>query len=378
MTIIHTPNRLLMAISAVAVLVGSTAANSDTEYEVGAGINYFMFEDDFNVADDVGFRGYGGLRFDEHWGLELVWDKLATETDPTDLGFDLSQYYLSGLYHFNQTETLQPYLSLGWGQGDFEVSDVGYSATTTSTNIGAGLKWFVNEHWVVRPSINYFMNTEIDEDFTTLGLTLAYVWGGGSTPAPAPVRAKAPADTDGDGVVDTSDRCTATPAGVRVNAQGCPLDSDGDGVFDHLDNCPDTASRLKVDVKGCPMQLSETVAIDLKVNFDSNSDVVKAEYFAEIQRVADFLAQYEGTSVVIEGHTDTSGAATYNKALSQRRANAVAAVLVNRMNVPAGRVSAKGYGEERPIADESTRAGREANRRVVAKVAAVAKSMELK
>jgi len=94
--------------------------------------------------------------------------------------------------------------------------------------------------------------------------------------------------------------------------------------------------------------------------------------------VAEFLQQYVGTSVVIEGHTDTSGSASYNKNLSQRRADAVAAVLVQQMGVSQARVSAMGYGEEQPIADESTATGREANRRVVAKVSAKVESMEEK
>jgi Outer membrane protein and related peptidoglycan-associated (lipo)proteins len=126
------------------------------------------------------------------------------------------------------------------------------------------------------------------------------------------------------------------------------------------------------------VKLSETVSIDLNVNFDSNSDVVKPAYYGEIGRVAEFLQQYVGTSVVIEGHTDTSGSASYNKNLSQRRADSVAAVLVQQMGVSQARVSAMGYGEEQPIADESTATGREANRRVVAKVSAKVESMEEK
>ena len=185
-------------------------------------------------------------------------------------------------------------------------------------------------------------------------------------------------DSDMDGVQDGMDACPNTPAGVKVDAKGCALDSDKDGVADHKDSCPDTAMQLKVDTKGCPVQLSEAVSIDLKVNFDSNSSVVKSDYFAEIRKVADFMAQYENSVVVIEGHTDTRGAAAYNKSLSQKRANAVAAVLVSEMGVAQRRVTAVGYGEEQPIADESTREGLIANRRVVAKVSASVTKLEQK
>lgn len=108
------------------------------------------------------------------------------------------------------------------------------------------------------------------------------------------------------------------------------LDSDGDGVYDDEDQCPDTAANLAVDSKGCPMKLTENVSIELKVNFDNNSDVVKEAYYPEIKRVADFMAKYSNTQVEVQGHTDSRGSAAYNKNLSQRRADAVAKVLVEK------------------------------------------------
>ncbi len=60
-------------------------------------------------------------------------------------------------------------------------------------------------------------------------------------------------DADGDGVADADDKCPNTPAGVKVDATGCPLDADGDGVADYLDKCPDTPAGVKVDATGCPL-----------------------------------------------------------------------------------------------------------------------------
>ena len=60
-------------------------------------------------------------------------------------------------------------------------------------------------------------------------------------------------DADGDGVADADDRCPNTPAGVKVDASGCPLDADGDKVPDYLDKCPDTPSGVAVDANGCPL-----------------------------------------------------------------------------------------------------------------------------
>jgi len=60
-------------------------------------------------------------------------------------------------------------------------------------------------------------------------------------------------DADGDGVADNDDKCPNTPAGVRVDASGCPVDSDGDKVPDYQDKCPDTPSGVAVDANGCPL-----------------------------------------------------------------------------------------------------------------------------
>ena len=137
-----------------------------------------------------------------------------------------------------------------------------------------------------------------------------------------------------------------------------------------LDASPDTEAGARVNAVGCYIMLKGSKEIELNVNFANNSSVVEAAYFDEIRAVADFMKQYPVTEAVIEGHTDSSGSEAYNQQLSERRANKVADVLVEEFNVDAGRVSAIGYGEARPIADNDTAAGRSANRRVVAVISA--------
>lgn len=62
-----------------------------------------------------------------------------------------------------------------------------------------------------------------------------------------------PLDADGDGVKDKADKCPNTPAGVKVNAEGCPVDTDMDGVADYLDKCANTPRGVTVDASGCPV-----------------------------------------------------------------------------------------------------------------------------
>ena len=85
-----------------------------------------------------------------------------------------------------------------------------------------------------------------------------------------------------------------------------------------------------------------------------------------MQEVATFIKEYPLTNVTIEGHTDSMGSAEYNQKLSQRRAQKVADVLVNEYGVDPNRISVAGFGEEQPIADNSTAEGRQTNRRVSA------------
>ncbi len=199
------------------------------------------------------------------------------------------------------------------------------------------------------------------------------------TPAGVRVDARGcPLDSDGDGVPDHLDRCPGTPAGVKVDAHGCPLDSDGDGVPDHLDRCPDTPAGALVNEEGCPpppprpepAPAAELIEIkpgeDLVlegVNFKTGSAELTPESNALLDRVARSLLANPEVTVEVRGHTDSVGAAEANRSLSQRRAVSVRDYLVAQGVTPQ-RLTAVGYGEDRPIADNASAEGRARNRRV--------------
>ncbi|MEH6625648.1 MAG: OmpA family protein [Motiliproteus sp.] len=175
-----------------------------------------------------------------------------------------------------------------------------------------------------------------------------------------------PMDSDGDGVIDANDQCPNTPAGVLVDRRGCALDSDKDGVPNYKDKCLRTPPGAKVDATGCQIAGKVLMEVNLDVNFATNSDIVTSAYQGDIKRVADFMKKADGSLAYIEGHTDSTGEASYNKDLSQRRAAAVADILVNDYGIARSRVKPEGYGESRPVADNKTKDGRRENRRVVA------------
>ena len=99
-----------------------------------------------------------------------------------------------------------------------------------------------------------------------------------------------------------------------------------------------------------------------EVSFDVNSATVKPAFKPSLGKVAEVLQRYD-SQVTVVGHTDSTGAESYNQQLSERRARAVLDELV-RQGVPYPRLSAVGRGEYEPRADNTTTTGRAQNRRV--------------
>ncbi len=106
----------------------------------------------------------------------------------------------------------------------------------------------------------------------------------------------------------------------------------------------------------------------LDVEFDFDKSVVKEKYYKDIQGVAEVMKKNPDLKIVVEGHTDNVGGKKYNLDLSQKRAEAIRKIMVTKFNIEPSRLMAKGFGESKPIASNSTKEGRQKNRRVEAAV----------
>lgn len=156
-------------------------------------------------------------------------------------------------------------------------------------------------------------------------------------------------DNDKDGVLDADDACPLK-VGPADN-KGCPqADRDGDTVIDAVDVCPDVPG--KVEYQGCPKAqkvklTSSGIEILEKVYFRTSRATIRSRSYAVLNNVAEVLNKHpEITKIIVEGHTDSRGSDRKNKALSQRRADAVVKYLVKK-GVDRSRLEAQGWGEER-------------------------------
>lgn len=127
-------------------------------------------------------------------------------------------------------------------------------------------------------------------------------------------------------------------------------------------------SKLVAFIQDKSLPVKDTTWFDFdRLNFASGSATILPESKEQLDNIVAILKAYPNVSVKIGGYTDDVGSADANLRLSQRRADAVMQVLVGN-GIAANRLTAEGYGEEHPVADNSTEQGRARNRRIAVKV----------
>jgi len=175
-------------------------------------------------------------------------------------------------------------------------------------------------------------------------------------------------DTDKDGINDEEDKCPSVSGVARY--EGCPVpDTDKDGINDEEDKCP-TVPGIAAQ-QGCPeiaQEVVEKVAYASRnIYFNTGSAKLLSKSFAPLNEVVKILQENPDLKLSIEGHTDNTGSADRNQQLSEERAAAVKAYFAGK-GIAASRLSSAGYGQEKPVADNKTAAGRQQNRRVELKL----------
>lgn len=329
--------RAVLAVAGIAVAGGARA--QDPVYYVSPGLNLIEF-DRGNMLEEreVGFTFSLGVDFDRRWSAELGFMEADPAYAENRKEANLSIWEAGLRYTLGEPgDRLRPYLSGAVGNIDVD------GENDTLINYGAGLEFELRDQVVLRAGMSRFNYLGRDSDIG-FNAGLVYYFGERNPPPPPPPEPVA-----------------AAP----------PPDSDGDGAPDPDDDCPDTPSSYAVDENGCPILIEEIARFELQVNFDFDESVIRDGDVTEIEDLAEFLREYDSVMLQLEGHTDNIGPPLYNLDLSQRRADAVRDMLIGDFGISPGRIAAQGFGEQLPVADNETEAGREANRRVVAVVSGI-------
>jgi outer membrane protein OmpA-like peptidoglycan-associated protein len=173
-------------------------------------------------------------------------------------------------------------------------------------------------------------------------------------PAP-PAPSVVPVDTLPPASADTLLRLVTPP----------PPDTDGDAIQDAVDQCSATPSETPVDASGCPPLFTEAAPVLTlrEVRFESGMPVMIGRSLPVLDSIARQLVALPDIRIEIAGHTDSSGVYRRNVTLSRARAEAVRLYLHQR-GVPLDRMSARGFGPDRPVASNGTSEGKATNRRV--------------
>ena len=179
-------------------------------------------------------------------------------------------------------------------------------------------------------------------------------------------------DRDGDGYKDDVDQCPDDPEDFDdfEDEDGCPdPDNDKDGILDVDDKCPNDPETKNgyQDEDGCPDEVPAAVkkftGVVKGITFRRNSADIKASSFPLLKEAIKTFKDYPQLRVEISGHTSNEGRREFNVKLSKKRAEAVKAFLTSA-GIDESRIFTVGYGPDKPIEDNSTKAGQEKNRRI--------------
>lgn len=341
--------------------VGAVAADNPGWY-LTPKLGYTLTDND-RRADDAPAFGLGiGRYLNDRWALEL--NGLAGDHDRSPSGdLDLTSLSADLLRQFNTGGRVSPYLTAGLGNLRNAASP-GASRNQFMWQAGAGLMIRAWENSAGSSTFSIRPEAKLRWDDAgragklkdvLLGIGFQFGFGGSKAVAAAPVvAAAAPAPAP----------VAPPPPPPVVVAPPQPVDSDGDGVFDDKDQCAGTLRGSAVDAVGCVRKGSITL---VGVNFENDSARLLPESLTVLDAVAADLKRYPRLKVEVQGHTDSVGSDAYNQKLSQSRAESVRERLVSQ-GVDAAQLSARGYGEARPVTTNVTPEGRSQNRRVAMEV----------
>ena len=280
----------------------------------------FDGEQHLDTMPVVGLRG--GYNLTDRFGAEIAFDYVRTDGTKADNDTNLYNYHMGVLYHFSPSSQTVPFVMAGVGGATLDGATT--DKTRLSYNYGLGVKYSLTDRMHLRGEVRHLLyrNNEHTNNNVEYGIGVGIGFGA-SKPAAKPI----------------------------VAAEQAPA--------------AEIRQRPPLPAPAAPLA-PERRAINLDIRFDTGQAEVKKADHDEIGRVAAFLKEFPGVAGTIEGHTDNVGNHDGNVELSRRRADAVLECLVEKYGIDRSRLSAVGYGPDRPVATNETPKGRLQNRRIVA------------
>ena len=386
---------------------------------ISPGIGLLNFEGDEGLEDGAYFTLRLGYDYSEWWSFEASlliapkldenlggytqkvngeWvrndERLSYSKGDTHFGDTWGlQLYGDAMFHFSSFDRIDPYLIAGVGVSTYgkQVMD---SDFCLALRAGGGIMYHLNDSWTLRLDTRIDLagyNTEFNQ---TIDVGFIYRFSADlidDDPTAIP-----PLDSDGDGLTDDDEinRYKTDPQNPDTDGDGLkdgeevlyfktdPLnpDTDGDGLKDGEEvktyktdpNNPDTdkggvrdGHEVLIDKTDPLNGADDRLFFELKINFDTDSDVIKPEFFEQLDKVVAVLRDAPNATAVIEGHADqrSTSKRNYNIELSSRRAAAVLKYIAEK-GIDASRLKSIGYGFEHPKASNDPSKGNVENRRV--------------
>lgn len=371
-------NILFTSVLCASSIFAASNYSSDYSYEVTPFVSGILTDSKAGLKDDNYFNGgiSLGKNIQESFidQIEIIYMRSdSLEYENSNGNTNLNRAFANAVKRFAITDRFAAYGLAGLGYQDV-TQELGNFEDSPIFNYGVGLRYDIPYYGIaVKGDIRHLITTKDTQNDFMYTLGLAMPLGKKNSDL---VAAKAPivdqeiaeeaidGDDDKDRVLNSKDLCPNTLAGVKVDKDGCEVkndDDDKDGVLNKFDKCPNTSAGVKVNKDGC------VDVINLNINFDNNSAVIKNEYKKNLETFANILKQNKSLTAVIEAHTDGKGSDAYNQNLSDRRAVSVINAL-KALDINTSRLKSIGYGESQPIATNDTEAGKAINRRVTALV----------
>lgn len=405
---------LLVAVSVLSISAAASAGNKGDTFSISPVIGGITFEGDTNIETSPLFGGRLGYNFTDALGVEALIDYAQPKFEGASNTLYYYRYGADLLYHFKPENKFVPFVAAGISGLNFNKTAGGLSEQDPLAAFvyGLGFKYFVTEDVAWRVDLRHLANSEHQEAIYTIGL---YIPIGGAPavakladppPAPAtvaiefaPLPPSAPLAGLSASPSSITKGETSTLSWVSQNAKTCEILPGVGSVSPKgsLAVTPDSNTQYTLNCSGDGGTAKSSAAVEVRepaakpapppvmvakaskaaerfcnkpailmINFDVDKYNIKPQYHNELKTVGDFLKEFPQSHGEIAGHTDSTHTRAYNQKLSERRANSVKEYIIKNFDIAPERISSRGYGEDKPIATNKTKAGKAKNRRIEA------------